>query len=63
MREDFVPNGMVQDYPHHARACQAIVDFATDGESDIGGAIAHPNLVMRARGRASLPRISTGPRE
>jgi hypothetical protein len=31
---------LMQDYPHHASACQAIVDFASDGESDMRGAIA-----------------------
>jgi hypothetical protein len=31
---------LMEDYPHHAGACQAIVDFASDGESDIRGAIA-----------------------
>jgi hypothetical protein len=31
---------VMQDFPRHARACQAIVDFASDGEGDIRGAIA-----------------------
>jgi hypothetical protein len=31
---------VTQDFPRHARACQAIVDFASDGEGDIRGAIA-----------------------
>jgi hypothetical protein len=30
---------LMQDYPAHETACQAIVDFATDGESDIRGTI------------------------
>jgi hypothetical protein len=29
-----------QDFPQHARACQAIVEFASDGEGDIRGALA-----------------------
>jgi hypothetical protein len=31
---------LMRDYPEHATMCQAIVDFATDGESDIRGTIA-----------------------
>jgi hypothetical protein len=31
---------LMRDYPRHASVCQAIVDFATDGEGDIRGAIA-----------------------
>jgi hypothetical protein len=31
---------LIQDYPAHETMCQAIVDFATDGESDIRGTIA-----------------------
>jgi hypothetical protein len=31
---------LMHDYPEHATMCQAIVDFATDGESDIRGTIA-----------------------
>jgi hypothetical protein len=30
---------LMRDYPEHATMCQAIVDFATDGESDIRGTI------------------------
>jgi hypothetical protein len=30
---------LMQDYPRHRTACQAIVDFATDGEGDMRGAI------------------------
>jgi hypothetical protein len=30
---------LMHDYPEHATMCQAIVDFATDGESDIRGTI------------------------
>lgn len=29
-----------QDFPQHASACQAIIDFASDGEGDMRGAIA-----------------------
>ena len=28
---------VMQDFPRHERACQAIADFASDGESDIRG--------------------------
>jgi hypothetical protein len=31
---------LMQDFPQHGIACQAIVDFASDGEGDIEGAIA-----------------------
>jgi hypothetical protein len=31
---------LMRDYPEHATMCQAIADFATDGESDIRGTIA-----------------------
>lgn len=31
---------VMQDFPRHERACQAIADFASDGESDIRGTIA-----------------------
>jgi hypothetical protein len=31
---------VMQAYPHHASACQAILDFASDGEADMRGAIA-----------------------
>ena len=31
---------LMQDFPRHGTACQAIVDFASDGEGDIRGAIA-----------------------
>jgi hypothetical protein len=31
---------LMEDFPQHATACQAIVDFASDGEGDIRGAIA-----------------------
>jgi len=31
---------LMQDFPRHARVCQAIVDFADDGEGDIRGSIA-----------------------
>jgi hypothetical protein len=31
---------LMADFPQHARACQAIVDFASDGEGDIRGALA-----------------------
>ena len=30
---------LMKNYPEHQTAAQAIVDFATDGESDIRGAI------------------------
>jgi hypothetical protein len=30
---------LMRDYPAHETMCQAIVDFATDGESDIRGTI------------------------
>jgi hypothetical protein len=30
---------LMQDFPRHGTACQAIVDFASDGEGDIRGAI------------------------
>jgi hypothetical protein len=30
---------LMTDYPEHQTAAQAIVDFTTDGESDIRGAI------------------------
>jgi hypothetical protein len=30
----------MRDYPEHEAMCQAIADFATDGESDIRGTIA-----------------------
>jgi hypothetical protein len=30
---------LMRDYPEHETMCQAIVDFATDGESDIRGTI------------------------
>jgi hypothetical protein len=30
---------LMQDFPQHGMACQAIVDFAGDGEGDIRGAI------------------------
>ena len=32
--------GLMQDYPQHRIAAQAIVDFASDGEGDMRGAIA-----------------------
>jgi hypothetical protein len=35
---------LMQDYPHDAGACQAIIDFATDGESDMRGAIAQLDM-------------------
>jgi hypothetical protein len=31
---------LMQDFPRHGTACQAIVDFASDGEGDIRGAVA-----------------------
>ena len=31
---------LMQDFPQHRTACQAIVDFASDGEGDIKGLIA-----------------------
>lgn len=31
---------LMEDFPRHRTACQAIVDFASDGEGDIRGAIA-----------------------
>jgi hypothetical protein len=31
---------LMQDFPQHGTACQAIIDFASDGEGDIKGAIA-----------------------
>jgi hypothetical protein len=31
---------LMQHFPRHGRAAQAIVDFASDGEGDIRGAIA-----------------------
>jgi hypothetical protein len=31
---------LMRDYPKHRVPCQAIVDFASDGESDMRGAIA-----------------------
>jgi hypothetical protein len=31
---------LMQNFPHHRTACQAIVDFASDGEGDIGVTIA-----------------------
>lgn len=31
---------LMQDFPRHAKACQAIIDFASDGEGDIRGSIA-----------------------
>jgi hypothetical protein len=31
---------LMREYPKHATMCQAIADFATDGESDIHGTIA-----------------------
>jgi hypothetical protein len=30
----------MHEYPEHGTMCQAIADFATDGESDIRGTIA-----------------------
>ena len=30
---------LMDDYPRHRTACQAIADFASDGEADIRGAI------------------------
>jgi hypothetical protein len=40
---------LMQDYPQHRMAAQFIVDFASDGESDMRGAIAN----MSARSKAS----------
>jgi hypothetical protein len=31
---------LMQDFPQHGTACQAIVDLASDGEGDIRGAVA-----------------------
>ena len=31
---------LMHEYPEHGTMCQAIADFATDGESDIRGTIA-----------------------
>jgi hypothetical protein len=31
---------LMQDFPRHAKVCQAIVDFASNGEGDIRGSIA-----------------------
>jgi hypothetical protein len=31
---------LMEDFPQHGTACQAIVDFAGDGEGDIRGALA-----------------------
>jgi hypothetical protein len=47
---------LMQDFPQHGTACQAIVDFATDGEGDIRSTIARlegeaPR--QRERGRAT----------
>ena len=47
---------LMQDYPQHRIAAQAIVDFASDGESDMRGAIAkleEPDARRRWRGGAS----------
>ena len=35
-----MPERVLQDYPHYRTACQAIVDFATDGEGDMRDEIA-----------------------
>jgi hypothetical protein len=47
---------LMQDYPQHRIAAQAIVDFASDGEGDMRGAIAkleEPEPRRRWRGGAT----------
>jgi hypothetical protein len=40
---------LMHNYPEHAAMCQAIADFATDGEGDIRGALAHLDEEERRR--------------
>jgi hypothetical protein len=40
---------LMREYPEHATMCQAIADFATDGEGDIRGAIARLDAEMARR--------------
>ena len=40
---------MMHDFPEHATMCQAIADFATDGEGDIRGALAELDEEERRR--------------
>lgn len=43
---------LMRDYPNHETACQAIVDFASDGEGDMRGAIERlEEQAPRRRGR------------
>jgi hypothetical protein len=48
---------LMRDYPQHQTAAQAIVDFASDGEADMRGAIAkleeEPEPERRWRGGAT----------
>ena len=47
---------LMKDYPKHRTAAQAIVDFASDGEADMRGAIAQleePEPDRRWRGGAT----------
>jgi hypothetical protein len=40
---------LMQNYPEHVSMCQAIADFATDGEGDIRGALAKLDEEERQR--------------
>lgn len=42
---------LMENFPEHETACQTIVDFATDGEGDITGAIARLEDLPQRRWR------------
>lgn len=45
---------LMESFPEHRSACQAIVDFATDGEADMRGAIARLEDLPQRRWRGGV---------
>jgi hypothetical protein len=46
---------LMQEFPQHATACQAIVDLAADGEADIRGTIAQLDQEQVDAGFSAAP--------